>query len=129
MFEVEFLMKFVKFGVVGATGVGVDFGFTYLLKEKAKMHRYLANSCGFILAASSNYFLNRIWTFHSTDPEVLKQYFSFILISLLGLGINNTFLYIFENKMNKKFYFAKLLAIGVTTFWNFGANYLYTFTT
>lgn len=128
MFDIEFILKFIKFGVVGATGVGVDFGITYLLKEKAKIHRYLANSLGFMAAASSNYVLNRVWTFHSADPEILKQYLSFILISAIGLGINNLFLYVFENKFNKRFYFAKLLAIGVTTFWNFAANYIFTFT-
>ncbi|HAN77311.1 MAG TPA: glycosyl transferase family 2 [Bacteroidales bacterium] len=117
--------KFIKFGVVGFSGVFVDFAITYLLKEKVKINRFVANSAGFITAASSNYYLNRIWTFHSHNPQILTEYSMFIAVALVGLVINNFFLYTFEKKFN--FYFSKLLAIGITTLWNFAANYLLTF--
>ena len=104
----------------------IDFSITFLLKEKIKIHRYIASSTGFTVAATSNYFLNRIWTFESHDPKVLIQYSSFIIISVIGLGINNLFLWLFEKKL--PFYIAKLFAIGVTMVWNFLANYYITFT-
>ena len=117
--------KFLKFGVVGLSGLIIDFSLTYFLKEKLKLNRYLSNSAGFIVAASSNYLFNRIWTFESDNPKVITEYGSFIIISVIGLGINNLFLYLFEKRMN--FYLAKLCAIIVTTLWNFFANYLITF--
>jgi len=43
-------IKFLKFGVVGGSGVIVDFFFTWLLKEKFKVHKYLANAIGFTIA-------------------------------------------------------------------------------
>ncbi|MBI4648441.1 MAG: GtrA family protein [Bacteroidia bacterium] len=119
--------KFIKFCVVGATGMIVDFGITYLLKEKAKLNKFLANSAGFTAAASSNYFLNRIWTFHSTNPKIGIEYTSFLLVSVVGLGINNFVLWILTNKLKWNFYFSKLIAIIVTTIWNFIANLLITF--
>jgi putative flippase GtrA len=120
------IFKFLKFGIVGFLGMVIDFSITILLKEKLKIHRYISSSAGFIIAASSNYLLNRLWTFESNNPRVLVEYSTFIIISLIGLGINNLFLYLFEKKM--KFYVAKLFAIGVTTLWNFFANYYLTFT-
>jgi len=120
------LIRFLKFGIVGITGMVIDFSITFLLKEKIKIHRYIASSTGFTVAATSNYFLNRIWTFESHDPKVLIQYSSFIIISVIGLGINNLFLWLFEKKL--PFYIAKLFAIGVTMVWNFLANYYITFT-
>jgi putative flippase GtrA len=119
------LLKFLKFGIVGLTGMVIDFSITFLLKEKLKVHRYIASSTGFISAATFNYVLNRIWTFHSSDPEILIQYGKFIIISVIGLGINNLFLYLFEKKL--PFYVSKLFAIGVTMIWNFLANYYITF--
>jgi putative flippase GtrA len=104
----------------------IDFSITFLLKEKLKVHRYIASSTGFIIAASSNYFLNRIWTFQSTDPKVFVEYSTFIIISVIGLGINNLFLYLFEKKL--QFYVAKFFAICVTMVWNFLANNYITFT-
>jgi len=103
----------------------VDFSITILLKEKLKVHRYISSSAGFTLAASSNYLFNRLWTFKSNNPKVLIEYGTFILISLIGLIINNLFLYLFEKKI--RFYFAKFLAIMVTSVWNFIANYYLNF--
>lgn len=119
------LLKFLKFGVVGFAGMIIDFSITWLLKEKIKINRYLASSTGFIIAATSNYYLNRIWTFESSDPRIFMEYGSFVIISVIGLGINNLFLYLFEKKL--PFYWAKLFAIGVTMIWNFLANNYITF--
>lgn len=119
------LLRFLKFGIVGFSGMVIDFSITWLFKEKLKIHRYIASSTGFIVAATSNYFLNRIWTFESSDPRILMQYGSFVIISVIGLGINNLFLYLFEKKL--QFYIAKLFAIGVTMIWNFLANNYITF--
>lgn len=120
------IYKFLKFVVVGFSGLFVDFSITYLLKEKLKVHRYISSSTGFIFAASSNYLFNRIWTFESSNPRVFTEYGTFILISLIGLAINNLFLFVFEKKM--RFYFAKFLAVLVTSIWNFAANYYLNFT-
>lgn len=122
-----FLYKFLKFGAVGFTGVIVDFFFTWLCKEKFNVQKYLANAIGFTIAASTNWFLNRIWTFKSHNPEILSEYTNFLLVSLVGLGINSAVLWFLTEKIKINFYLSKLGAIAVTTVWNFLANYIYTF--
>ena len=123
----ELIFKFFRFGVVGFSGVIIDFSLTYFFKEKVKVQKFVANAIGFIVAASSNYFLNRIWTFKSNNPEMAAEITDFFLVSLIGLSINSLVLWMLNNKYNLPFYFAKFVAIIVTTFWNFIANYLYTF--
>lgn len=127
VFTKAFLLKFLKFGVVGFSGLFIDFGFTYLCKEVFKIQKYIANAIGFTIAASSNYFLNRIWTFQSTNPEIAVEYTEFLLISILGLGLNTLILYFVINRFKLNFYVAKIIAIGVVTFWNFFANAFLTF--
>ena len=127
MIDSILLFKLFKFCVVGFSGVFIDFSITWLLKEKVKINKYLANSTGFVLAATSNYFFNRIWTFHSQNQQIAIEYFSFISISLLGLGINNLIIYFLTEKLKLNFYLSKLFAIGVVTIWNFVMNYLITF--
>jgi putative flippase GtrA len=127
MIDKLFLWKFLKFCIVGSSGMIIDFGTTWLLKEKVKINKYIANSTGFILAATSNYILNRCWTFHSDNTRVAEEYLSFVLISVAGLGINNFVLYMLTDKMKLNFYLSKLLATGVVTLWNFYMNYLITF--
>jgi putative flippase GtrA len=121
------IQKFIKFCVVGFSGMIIDFGTTWLTKEKAKVNKYIANSTGFVLAATSNYIWNRYWTFQSENSHVVTEYFSFIIISLIGLAINNLLIYLFSDKMKFNFYLSKLFAIGVVTVWNFVLNYLVTF--
>ena len=120
-------LKFIKFCVVGFSGMIIDFGATWLLKEKVKINKYLANSCGFVLAASSNYILNRIWTFESQNSKIATEYFSFFAISLVGLGLNNLFLWILSDKLKLNFYLSKLIATAIVTLWNFGMNFFFTF--
>ncbi len=119
------IIRFFKFGFVGISGMVIDFSITFLLKEKLKIHRYLASSIGFITAATSNWFFNRLWTFQSSNPRIIVEYGTFVMISIVGLAINNAFLYLFEKRL--KFYAAKLFATGVTMAWNFLANYYITF--
>jgi putative flippase GtrA len=126
-FSWPFFWKFLKFGVVGFSGVFVDFGFTFVCKEWLKIPKYIANAIGFSIAASSNYLFNRIWTFHSTNPKVMMEFSQFFAISLIGLGINTLILWILVSKYKKHFYLSKLFAIGVVTIWNFLANYFITF--
>jgi len=124
----ELLFKFLKFGIVGFSGVFVDFGFTYFGKEIARIQKYVANAIGFTIAASSNYFLNRWWTFHSNNPDIGTEYSRFLIISLIGLGINTLVIWLLVDRYNKKFYISKLFAIGVVTVWNFTLNLIFTFT-
>ncbi|MBR5782336.1 MAG: GtrA family protein [Bacteroidales bacterium] len=127
MIDKLLISKFIKFGVVGCSGMLIDFGATYICKEKLKLNKYLSNCIGFILAATSNYILNRIWTFESHKEEIGVQYFQFMIVSIIGLGINSLILYLLTDKLKLNFYFSKLIAIAITTIWNFFANLLFTF--
>jgi putative flippase GtrA len=122
-----FLLKFLKFGIVGFSGVFIDFGVTYACKEWLKIQKYVANSIGFTVAASSNYLFNRIWTFKSQDPDIATEYTEFLVISLVGLGIANLIVWLIHSRLRQNFYLSKLFAIGVVTVWNFFANYYITF--
>ena len=119
--------RFLKFCLVGGSGVVVDFGITYLAKEFLKLNKYVANSLGFICAATSNYILNRTWTFGSNDPDIAMQYLRFFGFSLIGLAINNLVIYLLHGRVKWNFYVVKLIATCIVTFWNFSMNYIFTF--
>ena len=128
--------QFIKFGIVGFSGLFVDFGTTWLFKERVGFNRYISNSIGFLLAATSNYIFNRIWTFGSTNPDIGLEYSLFLVISAIGLLINNIILYLFSEKITipffpkkekLRFYLSKLIATATVTIWNFLMNYFFTF--
>ena len=122
-----FIERFLKFCLVGGSGVIVDFSITYICKEWLRLNKYVANSLGFLCAASSNYILNRTWTFANNDPHIAEQYMRFIGFSLVGLIINNLVIYLLHKTTSLNFYVTKLIATIIVTLWNFSMNYLFTF--
>lgn len=125
-----FNLHLLKFGLVGITGMVIDFGLTYACKEKLKWNKYLSNSIGFSLAVINNFFLNKYWTFENSKAAQLPLQFSyFLLIALIGLALNNFFLFLFHKKIQIQFYGSKLIAIGLVFLWNYFANAHFTFAT
>lgn len=127
MIDRAIVLKFLKFCLIGFSGMLVDFGATWLCKEKFKWNKYVSNSIGFVLAATNNYIWNRWWTFQSDNANIPIEYGKFFLISIIGLGLNNLVVYLLHEKLKWNFYLAKLIAVGVVTVWNFTMNYRFTF--
>ena len=120
------IISFLKYCIVGLSGVVVDFSITYLFKEKAGINKYIASMLGFSIACTSNYVLNRIWTFSNDNPDILKQYVSFLIISVIGLLLNTLFLYLFQY-IRINYYISKGFATILVTIWNYMANSMITF--
>lgn len=123
----ELLMRFLKFGAVGLSGVFVNFGITYICKERLKWNKYVSNILGFVFAATTNYILNRLWTFQSSNPQIVTEYAKYFAISLVGLGIDTLTVWLLHDKLKCNFYLSKAFAVGAATLCNFFANLLFTF--
>jgi putative flippase GtrA len=119
--------RLLQYGIVGLSGMAVDFSVTWICKEKIRLNKYLANSIGFSLAVCNNFLLNRYWTFHDTAQPFTPQLLRFLLVSLSALCINNLLLYLLVNKAHKNFYLLKLVVIGLVFFYNYLLNFLFTF--
>lgn len=125
--EQTLIIKFLKFGVVGVAGTAIDFGFTYLFKEKLKMNKYWANGIAYMLGATNNFFLNKIWAFNDTGTNIIEQYVKFVSISAIGLGFSTFIIYLLVTRWKQNFYLSKVIATFIVLVWNFGANLLFTF--
>jgi putative flippase GtrA len=122
-------IKFIKFGLVGCSGLVVDFSITWICKEKLLINKYISNALGFLFAVISNYFLNKIFTFQDTNNQLATQFLSFLIISLIGLSLSTLFLYLLQKYTKLNFYICKGIVVFIVFFWNFSANSLYTFKT
>lgn len=120
-------IKFIKFGLVGFTGLSIDFSITWFCKEKLQLNKYVSNSLGFSFAVVNNYILNRYFTFHNNDSHVVSQFVSFLIISIIGFALNTILLYLLQKNTKINFYACKAIVTIIVTLWNFSANTLYTF--
>jgi putative flippase GtrA len=82
----------------------LDFLVTWLLKEKLRLNKYIANSLGFTCAVINNFYLNLKWTFQVSGSQGTNVYLvKFILISIIGLGLNNSFCLSFQRPAEDQF--------------------------
>lgn len=123
----EHIKQFFKFCVVGTIGTAIDFGLLYVLVEFGHVFYLLAATISFIAAVINNYLLNKVWTFQDKNRNFFKQFVQFLLVSLVGLGLNLLILYLLVDKAHLWYIFAKVLATGVVLIWNFIANKFWTF--
>lgn len=133
----SFFWRFVRFGIVGTSGFTIDFSITALLSVLLGVPIVLATGVGFCFGATSNYILNRTWTWRSDNPNVRSEFLKFLGVSLLGLTIHYL---VFLGCTNFEFlrlsllgleinneWTSKLIATAVVMIWNFLANNFYTF--
>ncbi len=117
----------LNFGIVGCSGVFIDFAITILCKEKLKWNKYFSSMAGFTFAVTNNYILNRHFTFQSTENNIAFQFFKFSIISIIGLMLSISLLYLLQKNTSINYYVSKIIVIAIVFFWNFGANNFYTF--
>jgi putative flippase GtrA len=55
--------QFVKFAIVGASGLIVNFVVAHVLEKTTTLSWFVDFAIGFMVGGVSNYVLNRLWTF------------------------------------------------------------------
>jgi putative flippase GtrA len=127
-------VRFAKFGVVGAVGSVIDVGILNLMVLVFNWSLLAANTLSFSCAVLSNFIWNRLWTFpESRERDLRTQLIQFAVVSVIGLVINNGVLLLVRSVLCRfipapfDYNLAKLIAIGVVWFWNFGANRFWTY--
>ncbi|MBC7587200.1 MAG: GtrA family protein [Chitinophagaceae bacterium] len=121
------LMQLARFALSGFVGLLIDFFFTWLCKEYFGLNKYLSNGIGFSMAVINNYILNRIWTFKNKEAAIAKQFIIFLSVSIIGLLISTSFLFLIHQKLNVNFYISKALVVLIVFVWNYTANSKLTF--
>ena len=127
LFQTNLFQKMLKFGIVGLSGMCIDFSITWVCKEKLKLNKYIANTIGFTVAVVSNFSLNYVWTFKGVHSSIPSSFALFVLFAIIGLILNNLFVYLFHGLGSLNFYLSKVLAIAGVFIWNFSSNYFFNF--
>jgi putative flippase GtrA len=115
-----------KFCLVGAVGYLINLA-VYDALLHAGLHYLLAATCSFLVAVTSNYTWNRLWTFRDQRGHVGVQGVRFLLVSLVALGANLAVLHLLIAYGGLGKLFAQAVAIVVVTPLNFVGNKLWSF--
>ena len=116
--SVRFLSKAGRFYTVGASGLIVNYMVSLLFSSViiSQVWYLYSTIIGILFSMTSNFFLNKIWTFEDKDFSIrhtLKQYGLFAGISMLGAGIQLALIYFLMQ--SHLFNYGITLIIGVAT--------------
>jgi dolichol-phosphate mannosyltransferase len=122
--------RFLRFCVVGASGVVVDMSLLYLLSDPSTLGLGLTRSkiAAAGAAVVTNFLLNDAWTFGDLAKKApgasskLRRFMGFAAICSLGIGINVLILNLLFNYAHMNRYVANAIAILIVTGWNYLLN-------
>ena len=118
--------RFVKFCVVGASGVIVDMAIFWMLCELARWPVAAAKCVSTEGAILNNFIWNDLWTFADLAEggarSRLRRLFTFNAICGGGLLLSLLLLFVQISLLRMNRYVANGAAIVLVTAWNFGMN-------
>jgi putative flippase GtrA len=113
-------MKVVRYFFVGSISAIIDIGLFAIFADYFKFSWGIVSIITFTIATLANYFLSIQFVFKSglrykKHHEILTVF----MISSLALLLNQTFLYLFIEKINLNLVLSKCLATSLLFLWNY----------
>ena len=123
--------RFLRFGVVGATGVVVNMVLMFFLVEGGHVNQLVAAGLASEASILSNFALNDRWTFRDARPATswLRRAVQYNAVALSGMVISLGILALLMATLQLHYLVANFLAIGAATFSNYVLNSRFTWTT
>ncbi|MCX6744227.1 MAG: GtrA family protein [Candidatus Parcubacteria bacterium] len=119
--------QFIKFCLVGLINTLIDFLVYLFLSRIIGLPFWGANLISVFIAMSSSFIFNKYWTFKNRDNNHKIQFIKFTLVNIVYFLLNNGIVFGLVHFAHIDDLAAKLVAVAVGMFWNFGANKLWTF--
>ncbi len=115
--------RFVKFCLVGLSGVFVNMGLLWLLTEIAGIKYFFSAAVSIESSIVSNFLLNNVFTFgdrrSSGWRETLRRLLKFNLVSLTGLAINMAILVFLTEVIGIYYLVSNAFGIAAAALWNY----------
>ena len=129
--SVRFFSKAGRFYTVGASGLLVNYLVSFLFgAELANLWYLYATMIGIVFSMSSNFILNKIWTFEDRNfaaRRTLQQYVMFLAFSGIGAAFQLFIVYVLVETRHMNYSLALFIAVAIASVGNFLLNKRWTF--
>jgi putative flippase GtrA len=116
----KLLQQFAKFGVVGVISFVIDYGTMAGLTELAGVNYLVSATAGFVVSVVFNYLASMRYVFrHRRDMSRRREFAIFVVLSVIGLGINDLLMWLGQGVLGVSYLIVKLFATAVVMVWNF----------
>ena len=119
IFKNKLLNQILKFGLVGGTAFVIDYVLLYFCTEFLHIHYLISSIISFTVSVIFNYILSIKWVFDVKKKQDVKDFVIFIILSVIGLGINPLIMYVMVEKFGVYYMFSKIVSTAVVMVYNF----------
>ena len=111
--------RLLRYGAVGCANTAIDWCVFMILTELLHAAPPLGHAAGYVCGMTSNYILNRVYTFRDGDGGSLQRQLPlFVAVSLISLGTSTLVVWLLTRwGVNK--YVAKVLSMAISTTINY----------
>ena len=122
------LEEFIKFGIVGGSGVIVNMGLLYILTRFFSLRLEIASAIAIEVSILSNFFLNNLWTFkkRNTNVPFWSRLLRYHLVTGLAGIVNYLVLLLLVKTFGLHDMLSNLIGIAIGTVINYSLNSLWT---
>ena len=116
----QLIAQIIKFGIVGIIAFCIDYGIFLVLTYAFNVNYLIAGAVAFIVSTIFNYSASMRYVFQGKETQTAMQQFTiFVVLSVLGLGLNQVFLWIFVDMCHIAEWLSKLIATALVMVYNF----------
>lgn len=115
----KLIRQIIKFGIVGTICFLIDYSLLYLCTEYLGMYYLISGICSFTVSVVVNYYLSCRFVFDMKKKNMKEEFFLFVLLSVVGLGINEGVLGILTESFRVHYMISKIVATAIVMVYNF----------
>jgi putative flippase GtrA len=116
-------IQLFRYIFVGGVAFAVDFISLFILTNYLGIYYLISAAIAFTLGLLLNYILSVKWVFNRRTIENRTFEFGiFAFIGIVGLGLNEVFIWFFTQDLQIYYLISKILASIIILFWNFFAR-------
>lgn len=116
----KLIAQLLKFGIVGGSAFVIDYGIMIVLTELVGINYLISSGISFAISVVYNYILSVHWVFEvNKDCNKQKEFIVFIVLSVIGLGLNQLLMWVTVSYMHFFYMIAKILVTAVVMIYNF----------
>jgi putative flippase GtrA len=119
IFKNKLLNQILKFGLVGGMAFVIDYALLYLCTEFLHIHYLLSSIISFTISVIFNYILSIKWVFDVKKKQDVRDFVVFIILSVIGLGINSLIMYVMVEVFGVYYMLSKIVSTVVVMVYNF----------
>lgn len=116
-------IQLFRYIFTGGAAFIVDFSSLFILTDFFGIYYLASAAIAFVLGLITNYILSINWVFNRRTMNNRKLEFGvFTLIGVVGIFLNEVFIWFFTENLQIYYLFSKIIAAVLILFWNFFAR-------